>query len=58
MISLDVAKAYDCLDLQAVIDVLNRYAVPFRLKFAILIEFLAIKAFSFALANSLVPFPS
>ena len=58
IISLDVAKAYDCLDLQAVIDIMDKYAVPIRLRFAILREVLAIKAFTFScLGETVGPFP-
>ena len=58
LISIDVAKAFDCLDLQAVIDCLSRYQVPVRLSFAILREILAIKSFSFTCIGEYVgPFP-
>ena len=48
LISLDVAKAYDSLDLSEIIKLLERYQVPLRLRYAILRELLGTKLLCFA----------
>ena len=58
IISLDVAKAFDCLNLMAVVEVMERYKVPIRLRYATLREVLAVKVFSFSFFGEQVgPFP-